>query len=372
MSDVNVKDALDAPSRLPLSAVTGALAAFVYVSGYLVHAFYTRGKGIPSLPLLNAEYIHTGLVFLGLTTFIIVLPAVIWRAVVKAHKRSKTPVMITAVITPFVAATFLYLVLFYALFITHSDWAYTVRIFNHNVSLQSLSLVYFISVGLLLCLIPAIRQFNTRRNASDSRYFSDSIDNASTSTACRVAVMFLQALEVAVTVVFLFMLWRKLPWVAPFIGRLVFYVLSLLVVFVSAKVIVGWTNVYQWKGLGNLFLLIGLPFFVAAYLILISTYAFGVYNNLPVNRGGRHPVTSATLVVEHDYVLPPEYIASTETQYVISRRVYILEESESYLYIAQYKDPAEWFGDAPTVRAIRKDAVLRMDLQSIMDGKPRM
>lgn len=372
MSDVNVKEALDAPSQLPVSAVISALVAFVYVSGYPVHSFYTRGKGIPSLPLLNAEYIHTGLVFLGLTTFIIALPAVIWRAVIRAHERSKTPVTITAVITPFVAAMFLYLVLFFALFITHSDWVYTVRIFHHDVSLQLLSLSYFISVAVLLCLIPTIRQFNTRRDANDPRYFSDSIDNAITSTPIRALVICLQALEVAITVLFLVILWGKLPWFAPFMRRMAFYVASLLVVFFSARVIAGWTNLYQWKGSRNLFLLIGLPFLVAGYLILISTYAFGVYNNLPVNRGGRYPVTSATLVLERDYILPPEYVAATGSQYIVSRPVYILEDSESFLYIAQYKDPAEWFGDAPLVRAIKKDAVLRMDLQSIMDGRPRM
>lgn len=372
MSDPNVKEALDTPWQLPVSAVISALLAFVYVSGYLVHSFYTRGKGIPSLPLLNAEYIHTGLVFLGLTTFIVALPIVIWRTVVDANERSRTTVKVNALVTPFVAVTFLYLVLFFALFITHSDWEYVFQVSNHHVPLRTLSLNYFFSVAVLLCLIPAIRQFNTRRNADDPRWFSDCVDNAMTSIGIRTVVYCLQALEVGFTVLFLGALWAKLPWFAPFMGRMLLYVLSLVVVTVSARVIGGWTKLYQWTGSRNVFLLIGLPFLLAGYLILISTYSFGIYNNLPVNRGGRYPVTSARLVLEHDYSIPSEYIASTGTQFVISKPIFILEDSEHYLYIAQYKDSAEWFDDAPFVHAIKKDAVLRIELRSTLDGKPRM
>jgi hypothetical protein len=204
------------------------------------------------------------------------------------------------------------------------------------------------------------------------RYLSDSIDRTRDSAAIRLLVIVLQTVEVFATAVFAVLLWKQLPWIPHFVARMVFFLLSLVLVVVSVRIVWGWATVFESRGLRNTFLFIGFPFFVAFYLILISSYTWGVYSNLPVNRGGRYPLTTTTLTLEHDYPLPHELITETALGYISSKPVYILEDSERFLYIVDYKDPSDWRKDAPTPLAIKKQAILRMDLQSVMDGRPRM
>lgn len=372
MNDVGIKEALDRPSRLPLSALITALSGIIYVSGYLVHSFFIRSKGIHTLPLVNAEYIHAGLVFLCLTTFIVAVPWLLCWIVLEGRRRSGTPVNATVWVTPFVASNYLYLIVFFALFITRPDWELRITALQATFPLSVPALVYFVLVALLLTLTPAIRHFNLSNDPSDKRLFTNGVDRARESRFLAILIGAVRFLAVVVTLAFDYLLWRKLPWFSPFMARVILFALSLVVVLFATKVIWRWATTYRLEGARNVFIYMSLPFFVAFYLVLISTYTYGVYKTLPINRGGRYPLATVTLTVSASGYLPPELVATSNSMVVVSKPVYIMEDSDDFLYLLPDAKGLDWFGETPSLLGVRKDSVLGIKFSPTRDGRPRM
>ena len=372
MSDVNIKEALDTPSRLPLSTILGGLSGLVYVSGYLVHSFFVRSKGIHTLPLVNAEYIHAGLVFVCLTTFIVAVPVLLWWIVIEGRRRSNSRINSTVWVTPFVATNYLYLVVFFALFITRPDWEYRITVQSTTFPLSVAVLAYFIVTAGLLVLSPAIRHFNFSTDLNNSRLFTNGIDRTKRSRIFRVMVAGIRLIAVLMTVLFDCLLWTKLPWFAPFMRRMVLFALSLVIIVLAIQIVLKWAEAYRLSGSRNVFAYMSAPFFVAFYLVLISTYTYGVYKTLPINRGGRYPLATVTLTMSPNAFLSSNLIESSNERAIVSTPVYIMEDSKDFLYLLPDRKPMDWFGETPPFVGVRKENVLRIDFSPTRDGRPRM
>jgi hypothetical protein len=161
----------------------------------------------------------------------------------------------------------------------------------------------------------------------------------------------------------------QIPWLSSVFGRAGAFI-AVAAVFIS-----GLTAALFWirhiekiGGSSMVYLLIafGLCFL---YYMSIASYVFGVYPAIPVNRGGRMPVTEAYLETQDH-----ESLFQKERQmkgFSLRGPVYILEQNSDTIYFAS-EGMDKWFERFVPVHALNKSAVTYIRFERIEDGFPRV
>jgi len=101
--------------------------------------------------------------------------------------------------------------------------------------------------------------------------------------------------------------------------------------------------------------------------ICINAYVYSIVRLLPMNRGGKLPVTQAWIISDDATVLALPLPESGTRE---RGPVWIIDETESYVYVAA-PGASDWYTEWSSVIAIQKDAVKAIRHARMSGGGPR-
>ncbi len=342
---------------LSLTEVGSMLFGLIYISGYLVSALYVRSRGIPPLPLLKAQYIETGWVFLMLTGLIAAIPLLIVNMAVHGRVKHNQRITPTIVIPVIITTNFLLVFLFWAIFVTEFEWESSVNLFGFSMRMKQALPIYLLSMLTVLPALPIIRMADSSQKAFlFLPKLSSEIDNTLTSKRANVAVQSLRAVALAITLVFDCIIFRAIPWLPGFLAMSLYYVLTVFLLIGTIYLVRYLTNIFGESSHRVGVWAIAVPLLLSAYYFCATAYSYVVYNNIPVSRGGKYPTTKAVLKQ-----------AATPSPW--PKEVYVLEETPNSLY-AVSTALQNWFTSHEDVLIIPQSEVER--LVHLSSGAPRV
>jgi hypothetical protein len=354
---VNPDRIKDIQEKFALVGTMGSvLFGVIYVSGYLVNSLYVRSRGIAPLPLLKAQYIETGLVFIILTSVLVAIPAAIaWMAVHgrKKHGQRITP---TVLIPMIVTTNFLLVVLFWAIFVTESEWEARTALFGVTISVKAAFPMY---LGSMLLVLPSLVVLRLADFSQRVFLIFPKLDpNRENTLQSKPLNFFIQVLRLAalvITALFDLVLLRAIGWLPGFCAMGLYYFITVLFLAGATLLVVYLTGIYGEAGHRATVWVIGIPLLLATYYFCAIAYSYVVYNNIPVSRGGKLPTAKAV----------------TETPSAsIPREMYLLEETEDTMYVLP-TTVRNWFNSHDDVFAIPRSEIGPYRLVHLATGEPR-
>ena len=350
----------DIQEKATLVGTSGTvLLGFIYVSGYLVNSLYVRSRGIAPLPLLKAQYIETGLVFIILTGMLAAIPAIIaWMAI---HGRIKHNQRVTPTIfIPILATTnFLLVILFWAIFVTEAEWEAKASLFGLFISVKRVFPIYLVTMLLVLPSLVVLRMGNfSQRVFLFIPKLDPNRENTLTSKPLSVFIQFLRLVAILATVAFDLVMLRGIAWLPGFCAMGSYYLVTVAFLIGASCLVVYLTGIYGDMHTRATVWGVGMPLLLACYYFCAIAYSYVIYNNIPVSRGGKLPTAKAVVDVGNSgsAKIPPEF--------------YILEETENTVYVLP-TTVANWFNSHEDVIAIPRSEIGIYRLVHIVSGEPR-
>lgn len=350
----------DIQEKLALVGTLGSvLFGVIYVSGYLVNSIYVRSRGIAPLPLLKAQYIETGLVFLILTSVLIAIPAAIaWMAVHgrRKHSQKVTPTVLIPIV---VTTNFLIVFLFWAIFVTESEWEARTVLFGATVSVKSVFSVYLASMLLVLPSLVVLRLADfSRRVFFIFPKLDPNRENTLQSKPMNALIQFLRVVALGITAVFDFILLMAIGWLPGFCAMGIYYLVAVILLAGATLLVVYLTGIYGEMERRATVWVIGIPLLLATYYFCAIAYSYVVYNNIPVSRGGKLPTAKAVLDK------PGGLSGNLPTE------MYLLEETEDTVYVLP-TTVRNWFNSHDDVLVIPRSDLGPYRLVHLASGEPR-
>jgi len=346
---------------LDLAKLILGVVTFFYGTGYLIQAITLRNYGIQRFEALKLQYIEVGVTFTVLTLLLTVLPVGCYMAHFRIRKKSKLPhYKIGAVGYLANTCNLFLLVVCFSLFITQQEWsAVIVNIKRWGIQLrvsELCSLYVTVSVFVLIFL-PLIERVVVAR-------------------CKRVRLVYWLFVEpirysaVILGILFDLGILAEFSWIKLLILRGLMF-------WASAVCLIGtiYVVVYYMRKLGDrrtlhvLAVLGTTGAFVLLYMC-INAYVYAVVRHIPMNRGGKLPVTQSYLVTNDTTMKSLPLKSRQESGCSIWGPVYIIEESQDYLHVAKVDD-GEWLKTWIQTFSIRKDTVDYIQNERITVGGPR-
>jgi hypothetical protein len=361
MVDTGTSEALNPGGflkRLGYSELAALIVGFLYVSGYFINSIFVRNLGIPDTELLRLEYIKIGFTFV-LTLGFIYLPIGAFSLTYRVRSSSGLPHFYMGLIGNSLNTTFcLAFPLFLAFFITKHEWDMVLNsriIVFTSFKSSSLAAVTLFLFG--MAVVPAIERLINRRLQEPSRM--------------KAFRFFVEPLRYAPLLLGLYLVGRllyQIPWIKIFVSGafIYFLVVAFFVGGLSAATL--WIKlIHKIKGSWLVYTLIGVGIAILYYLA-ITSYVFGIYTFIPINRGGRLPLTRAYLeVTGHSNLFTEERVVGGVK---LRGPSYIIEDQADTLFVAS-DNMDRWLYEFVPIHAIRKENIQYVYLERITDGFPR-
>ncbi|GEM_PF-2829445 len=344
-------------------AVIGpSILAIIYISGYLISSLYLRAQGVPPLPLLQAEYIEIGIVFITLTALIILSPILVLK-LGKLSYQLQNKALPKKSLTLYAIATTNYLAVlsFLAFFVTGFEWQTKTSIFGLPLDFGTILPFYLVAVFVLMITPLFLRRGKVSFKSLEFPSLDFSIDRAESNRVIHVVEIICQCITGIFTVITDYVVLTSIKWLPKLLWESYQYILSLLFllasVLITIAIVKGYKEWYQ-RSMGGL---------IGGAAVLLSIYfcAFGyslqVFRNIPSSRGGAYPTHIADIILNDAQI----------TTANLPRRGYILQESEHMIYYQSFDDISDWFNDDPPTYVISRNEVSAVTLYLIKDGRPR-
>ncbi len=361
---------------LSLPNVATLLVIMSYVFGYLIHSMYIRSLGVSNIPLLKAEYVESGLVFIILSLAIVFMPSILWYVIAKNKKYSGLPPEGSKRTTA-TAFIFTIILLFFAVFITGADWNGMAHpMLGNNVSFRLVFHLYLIMTFLGLVFLGGLNRFYLSVKKRDWWQLiikHEGLEKKVTS-AVNWVVNAGRWLLLGVGVFFTTLTLYRIPWAIDLIVDMGYYFMMLIfTAYIIHRVksrIKKLTKVEGTEKLrSRLSFVTGVVSLILVYLVIFA-YTFGVYEHIPSNRGGKRSVTTTTFLFAKD--TPPELICLISSANSkpdpatgsTSIPLKILDQTDNEFYVMK--------GDerpltAKAVFVVKKDNVEAVTLNPIID-----
>ena len=305
-----------------------AFLGFIYLAGYLVSSIFLRSIGIESASLLKAQYIETGIVFSCFTATIMVVPFYTMRMIRRIKGEEENSFKIGTIITTVVIINFSIVLLYFALFTTHE--------IDQNISIRGYSICsvgsVFVAYLVVILGISVLVGFIKDKNISE-KYGKD---------PC--IMPYFRFLMLTTSIIFDYIIVTQIAWMKiDKIGTVMRFYLFMAGMF-------GITLFMLVKRLERPFqkpkhrynlLMFCLFFLVPMFYLMLTAYSSSVYRILPVNRGGKLPVTRATIILKSSETERP--LIDIDTNEGAIGPLFIVEQNEEDVYFILDKYPA--FGD---------------------------
>ena len=338
---------------LSVTTYASLIVIMAYAAGYLIHATYMRSIGIGDILLINSQYLEIGLMFLVLSSGILVFPYIYLAFIQRDKERLPfSPEVIRGGFFP--AVNYWVVMLFIVIFAGPRDrLAWTDIPFFGHLRLASLMNLYLISTVIGILWIGLFRaKLRWRYRMTDSGYMP-SYRNWHIGLSVGRGVI--HASLVSFAIIFDYLVIFRSGFVSDLIFGMRFYLITLIFVgfslyYIKHLAMRVWSRSNEWKGLG-----MGLLFSVVILYILIVTYAFGVYPEIPDTRGGQRLDSVKILGIDPTRVdlyrslidinssgavrtIPLRCVAATQTRFYVVKNGEQIRRRSAQIYIIKKDD----------------------------------
>ena len=350
---------------LSVGNLAAAFLAITYVFGYLIHRAFTTTLGLTAQGLFQAEYLEAGLFFEILSLAIVGIPVILWLLLrglsgspesssqnsisENSPKTTSSGAARDMRLAFLLASNLLYVLIFFAIFMTMEYLESTLEIFGHRVSFGLIALGYIFAAIVFFLTLGLIRRALKEGCGATAITLLKGLRFV--CLACLVAI----SVGIDAILIFAVPLLRRAVVSADL--YIAFLVLLLCVVTYA------YSRTRQLEDHRVKTLMIGVTSFYAfiiTYFVLL-TYGFSIYPNIPRNRGGRYPLTQMTFVIREQS--RPNYrglIDKAAPTNGTTFPLFVLNRENDLFFVTDVRGPfREWIG---RVHVIKKDDCENMEI----------
>ncbi|MCR4277908.1 MAG: hypothetical protein NUV85_02715 [Candidatus Berkelbacteria bacterium] len=344
--------------RLTLLETATLFVGYLYVTGYYVDAVFLGNLGVQIRELVRLDYIRIGFVFTLLSLTVTALPIGAFILTANVRRSSKLPHFYVGLVgnslNTIVALGYL---VFLAVFVTRYE---TNLVLPNSILGESRfqNLMAFVIVLSIfgMAVVPVLERliFRIGRKSLVKWLFILVVEPLRFGTLLISCLIIFASLS-------------QLPWVGALLHTGFIYIM--VATTTGVLVAAAWARwirraprswvVYPLIGFG----------LMALYFFAITTYVLGTYTFIPINRGGRLPLTTAYLKTEKP--IPGLPIAWYPDVGWVTGPLYIIEENDDSIYVGS-RGMENWTTRFISLQAIRKDKIDYRFLDRIEDGFPRI
>ncbi len=335
--------------------------SYLYCTGYLVQAATLRNFGIYRLETLKFHYIEVGFTFSVLIALVTIIPVGCYLAHFRIRRKSNLPHFKIGAITYLINTYNLFLIItFFSIFITMKEWTYVLFQFDSNtlqIRLNHVMLLYLSISLIVLILFPLLERF-VRKNLKSYKLIYNYIIEPFRIATVLVAITF----DVVLLISF--------PWIGSLLLKGLTFIATSIMIITVIYVIGFYMNKLGDKRSFHVLACVGSVGVIVLLFICLNAYVYSVVRYIPMNRGGKLPITRSYLITTNKVfdTIPINKTITTENTKI--GPVYIIEETQDYLYIAKECEN-EWFDDWASTFAIKKDVIQYIKNERITMGGPR-
>jgi len=322
------------------------IASFLYFSGYLIQSTSLRNFGIYRIEIIKFQYIEVGFTFIVLILLVTLVPIGCYFAHFRIRKKSGLPHYWIGAIGYMINTYNLFTIIaFSAIFITWKEWSLMIDMFDLGFAIKYYK-VFFAYLGyamVILIGLPLIERKVVEKSNNVTNIYMFIIEP-------------LRVFGVIIALLFDIFLIYTFPWIGDLlVTGLTFLGASISLVFIIFVII------YYMKKLGdgrNLHVLgaISSTGILVLLFFCINAYVFSVVRYIPMNRGGRLPITESYLVSNDSIYGKIKLESFIKDEVTGFGPVYIIEETQDFIFIVS-PDSLSWFNDWASTCAIKKNTI---------------
>lgn len=346
------------PIPLPLDVDVGVFAVvtgYLYLTGYFITAITLRNYGIHRFEAVKLQYVEAGVAFTVLAGALVVVPVVTAMTYYRVRSKSGLPHLWAGLIGYVINfSTLIMLLTFFSMFVTSYDWGRTTPLH------QPLSRMFYVYASFSVfevVALPVIERRILARTRSPKHWFNWLIEP-------------LRYLIVLLSLAFVILLGATLPWLWTWLQQILPFTLCLLAIMAGGWSIRYWLAEVGAQDTRSVILILGGTGLMILFYVTINAYVFGVVRMLPMNRGGRLPLTYAHIVADDSVLKSLPLKRDSLTGAFRWGPVYIVEEGSDHLYISSVEG-GDWTREWRPIIAIDKGTIKYMTSERIRDGAPR-
>lgn len=347
--------------QLGLSASSGfaVVLGYLYTAGYLISAQYLRKYGIQRFEPVKPQYIEVGLTFTILTLLGTLLPVAAAVLHFRVRSNSGLPHYHFGATVYLVNTVNLFFLLgFFVVFITDTDWRAPVSyLAGRSAHLGGVLAAYFVVAFFCLILLPIVERLIRRYSSRPKPWYFLIVEPV------RVAAVILG-------VSFDLLLIQTLPWILSLIRRGVAFLGCAVLLIGGIWAVVYWFRKVGRRQTAHLFLVMGSVGVLFASYLAVSSYVWGVLRFIPMDRGGKLPLTNTYVFSDAKQLVDLPIQSRSHSQTTSWGPVYLLEETSDFIYVTQGTSGDWFFGWVPVV-GIDKSTISFMSHERISEGGPR-
>lgn len=337
------------------------ILSYLYFAGYLIQATTLRNFGIYRLETLKFQYIEVGFTFTVLFLLITIVPVGCFLAHFRIRQRSGLLHYKIGAIGFLINTYNLFIIItFFSMFITWKEWSF-IMFKNDSNSLQILLyqvfLIYLAIALVVLILFPLLERIVMSKSKRSKLIY----------------ILFIEPFRffaVILAIVFDLLLLYFFPWIGNLIvSGLTFFGSSLMLVTTIFVIIFYMRKLGDKRSL-HILAAIGSTGVIVLLFICINAYVFSVIRYIPMNRGGKLPITRSYLISDKKVFNNIPIDKSKIDEVTKLGPLYVIEETQDYLYVTNESD-GSWYRDWASTFAIKKDIVQYIQNERIIKGGPR-
>lgn len=347
--------------NLDIKSIVIFILSYLYSAGYLIQATTLRNFGVYRLETIKFQYIEVGFTFTVLFLLITVVPVGCYLAHFRIRQRSGLLHYKIGAIGFLINTYNLFVIItFFSMFITWKEWS--LILFKNNshtlqIMLSQVFLIYLAIALVVLILFPLLERIVMLKSKH----------------AKLIYMLFIEPFRffaVILAIVFDLLLLHFFPWIGNLIVSGLTFLGSSLMLASTIFVIVFYMRKLGDKRSLHILAAISSTGVIVLLFICINAYVFSVIRYIPMNRGGKLPITRSYLISDKNVFNNIPIEKSKIDEGTKLGPVYIIEETQDYLYITNEND-SSWYRDWASTFAIRKDVVLYIQNERITKSGPR-
>lgn len=345
---------------LTTPGVIAAAVGFIYTVGYLVNAITLRNYGVQHFEAVKPQYLEVGITFI----LLLLMPALVAISAYWAHfkiRRASGLPNYRIGATGYALNTYHIFILcfFFGFFMTENDFLLSVHLgFGIRIRVYELTLFYAIPALLTLVMLPVVERIVAASSSRPDKYYMLLIEP-------------LRWGAVAAALAFDTLFVRSVPWIIPLVRK------GLAVAACAAVIYLGGAGIYFWFRKvgrpGNIYALAFLGALGCALMIYITVnaYVWAIVRAVPMNRGGKLPLTRTYLYSESIELTHLRQGSSDGEKLLQWGPVFLVEESADFVYVTR-DDSVDWLREWVPIVAVRKAHITHMVHERVKDGAPRI
>jgi hypothetical protein len=322
-------------------------AGYLYSVGYIINAIALRNYGVHQFEALKLQYVEVGLCFTILSLLLTTIPTWAVLAHFGVRKQSGLPLYrLGATGYLFNTCNLFFLLVFFPLFITGGDWDVRIPLgcpFGGYL-MNRVFMGYLTLAVSVLIFLPLVERLIVRKKWKVGLLYAGFVEPLRWG-AVVMGLLFDRTLVCSLP-------WLKLLALrgSAYVGTLWFtYIVSLVIVFYIRKV--------GGPGRSPVLFVLGFVGVFVMFYVCVNAYVWSVLRFIPMNRGGKLPVVRSFLISSSPVLKNLPIAGSPIDGAVRFGPVYILEESDDYLYVAS-EGAGSWVREWVPIMAVKKDEVV--------------